>query len=61
MIDDKKFNLFLDSLNINKGDILYISSDIIKILYYFKKKKKFLKLKNFFNILLTELVKMAQY
>ena len=52
MIDDKKFNLFLDSLNINKGDIFYI---------ILKKKKNFLKLKNFFNILLTELVKMAQY
>ena len=36
---EKKFKNFLDSLDISKGDILYIASDITKILLYHKKHK----------------------
>jgi aminoglycoside 3-N-acetyltransferase len=57
MIDDKKFNLFLDSLNINKGDILYISSDITKILYYFKKEKKIFKIEEFLQYFINRVGK----
>lgn len=34
---EKKFNNFLDTLDISQGDILYIASDITKILLYHKK------------------------
>ena len=36
---EKKFNNFLDNLDISQGDILYIASDITKILLYHKKHK----------------------
>ncbi len=36
---EKNFKNFLDTLDISKGDILYIASDITKILLYHKKHK----------------------
>tara|TARA_B100000989_G_scaffold285035_1_gene252391 strand:- start:264 stop:1040 length:777 start_codon:yes stop_codon:yes gene_type:complete len=36
---DKKIEKFLDSLNISRGDILYVASDITRLLLYSKKNK----------------------
>ena len=39
MLKDKNFCDFIDNLNITKGDILYVASDITQILLYYKSKK----------------------
>ena len=38
MLKDKEFCDFVDNLKINKGDVLYVASDITRILLYYKSK-----------------------